>query len=223
MNEIFLEENELNIPLIGEEAPAFKAPSTKGIINFPNDYKGKWVVFFSHPADFTPVCTTEFIAFQDNIEEFRKRNTELIGYSVDGLYSHIEWVKNIKKNFGVDIEFPIVADPKIAYLYGMLHPSADSSHTVRAVFIINPEGKIAALLYYPLTNGRNIKEILRLLDALQLTYNHGRATPADWPNNTRFEDKVIVPPAGSLEEAEKNTSRYDCKDWYICFDKNPQQ
>ncbi len=223
MNEIFLEENELNIPLIWEEAPAFKAPSTKGIINFPHDYKGKWVVLFSHPADFTPVCTTEFIAFQDNIEEFRKRNTELVGYSVDGLYSHIEWVKNIKKNFGVDIEFPIVADPKIAYLYWMLHPSADSSHTVRAVFIINPEGKIAALLYYPLTNGRNIKEILRLLDALQLTYNHGRATPADWPNNTRFKDKVIIPPAGSLEEAEKNVSRYDCKDWYICFDENPQK
>ena len=105
----------------------------------------------------------------------------------------------------------------------MLHPSADSSHTVRAVFIINPEGKIAALLYYPLTNGRNIKEILRLLDALQLTYEHDRATPADWPNNPRFKDKVIVPPAGSLEEAEKNISKYDCKDWYICFDENPNK
>ncbi len=220
-----IQQNELRptIPLIGEDAPAFKAPSTMWEINFPEDYKGKWVVLFSHPADFTPVCTTEFIAFQKKYDEFKKRNTELIGYSIDGVHSHIAWVKNIKEKFGVDIQFPIVAHPKIAYQYWMLHPSADSSHTVRAVFIINPDGKIAAVLYYPLTNGRNIDEILRLIDALQTTYKYWRATPANWPSNELFGDKVIVPPASSLEEAEKNVSTYDCKDWYICTDENPNK
>lgn len=211
------------IPLIGENAPAFKAPSTKGEINFPEDYKDKWVVLFSHPADFTPVCTTEFIAFQDKYEEFKKLNCELIGYSVDGVHSHIEWVKNIEKNFNVKIEFPIVAHPKIAYKYGMLQPSADDSHTVRAVFIINPLGKIEALMYYPLSNGRNIDEILRTVKACQLTYNHKRATPAYWPENPRFGDKVIVPPADSCGKAEENAKNYDCKDWYICFDENPEK
>ena len=224
MDELWLEDQQaINIPLIGEEAPHFNAPSTRGQINFPQDFKGKWVILFSHPADFTPVCTTEFMAFQAKIDEFNKRNTQLIGYSVDWLHSHIEWVKNIQRNFGVEIEFPIVADPQLAYKYGMLHPNADSSHTVRAVFIIDPEGKIAALLYYPLSNGRNIDEIIRLLDALQLTYEHGRATPANWPHNEQFGDKVIVPPAGSLEEAQRNVSRYECKDWYICFDQNPKK
>ena len=218
-----LEQETINIPLIGEDAPAFKAPSTMGEINFPEDYKGKWVVLFSHPADFTPVCTTEFISFQKHLDEFKKRNTELIGYSVDGVHSHIAWVKNIKEKFGIDIQFPIVAHPKIAYLYGMLHPNADDSHTVRAVFIINPEGKIAAVLYYPLDNGRNIKEILRLIDALQTTYKHHRATPANWPENELFGDRVIVPPAASLQQADENESKFECKDWYICTDKNPNK
>ena len=220
--ELELQELEtINIPLIGEPAPAFEAPSTKGVIKFPEDYKGKWVVFFSHPADFTPVCTTEFISFQKHYDEFKKRNAELLGYSVDGVHSHIAWVKNIKEKFGVDIEFPIVAHPKIAYLYGMLHPTADDSHTVRAVFIIDPDGKVAAVLYYPLSNGRNIKEILRLLDALQVTYKYWRATPANWPENELFGDKVIVPPADSLQKAEENEKNFECKDWYICVDENP--
>ena len=222
VNELELQEVEtINIPLIGEPAPAFEAPSTKGLIKFPEDYKGKWVVFFSHPADFTPVCTTEFISFQKHYDEFKKRNCELLGYSVDGVHSHIAWVRNIKEKFGVDIEFPIVAHPKIAYLYGMLHPSADDSHTVRAVFIIDPDGKIAAVLYYPLDNGRNIKEILRLLDAIQLSYKYWRATPANWPENELFGDKVIVPPADSLQKAEENEKNFECKDWYICVDENP--
>jgi peroxiredoxin (alkyl hydroperoxide reductase subunit C) len=216
-----VEENNIRIPLIGEKAPEFKAPSTQGEINFPEDYKGKWVVLFSHPADFTPVCTTEFIAFQDKYEEFKKLNCELLGYSVDGVHSHIEWVKNIKKNFDVQIEFPIVAHPSIAHKYGMLQPSADDSHTVRAVFIINPEGIIEALMYYPLSNGRNIDEILRTVKACQVTYEYGRATPAYWPNNPRFGDKVIVPPAESCGKAKENTENFDCKDWYICFDENP--
>ncbi len=225
-NNVDLELQELetiNIPLIGEPAPAFEAPSTKGKIKFPEDYKGKWVVFFSHPADFTPVCTTEFISFQKHYDEFKKRNAELLGYSVDGVHSHIAWVKNIKEKFGVDIEFPIVAHPKIAYLYGMLHPSADDSHTVRSVFIIDPDGKVAAVLYYPLDNGRNIKEILRLLDAIQLSYKYGRATPANWPENEIFGDKVIVPPADSLQKAEENEKNFECKDWYICVDENPNK
>jgi peroxiredoxin (alkyl hydroperoxide reductase subunit C) len=212
-----------NVPLIGEQAPAFKAPSTMGPINFPEDYKGKWVVLFSHPADFTPVCTTEFMAFQAKKSEFDALNCELIGYSVDGVHSHIAWVKNIKEKFGVDITFPIVAHPSIAYNYGMLQPTADDSHTVRAVFVIDPDGKVAALMYYPLSNGRNIDEIIRLVKALQVTYKHDRATPANWPNNEIFGDRVIVPPAESLEQAKENTEKFDCKDWYICTDENPNK
>ncbi len=211
------------IPLIGETAPEFTAPSTMWTISFPKDYKGKWVVLFSHPADFTPVCTTEFIGFQSKKSEFDARNTELIGYSIDGIHSHIAWTRNIKEKFGVNIEFPIVAHPSIARDYGMLHPTADDSHTVRAVFIINPEGKIAALMYYPLSNGRNIDEILRLIDSLQTTANHGRATPANWPNNDIFGSDVIVPPATSIDEAINNESNFECKDWYICTEKNPNK
>ncbi len=210
------------IPLIGEEAPAFKCASTTGPIDFPTDYKGKWVVLFSHPADFTPVCTTEFIWFQDKKEEFDKRNVELIGYSVDWIHSHIAWVKNIKEKFDVDITFPIAAHPSIATNYGMMQPSADDSHTVRAVFIINPAGKIAALMYYPLANGRNIDEILRLVDSLQMSANHWRATPANWPENRIFGSDVIVPPATSMEESVANPAKYEHKDWYLCTEKMPK-
>lgn len=214
---------EFRIPLIGEQAPDFDSLSTTWRINFPNDYKWKWVVLFSHPADFTPVCTTEFIGFQEKIEEFKKRNVELIGYSVDGIQSHIAWVNNIKEKFWVEITFPIVADMSIALKYGMLQPSADSNHTVRAVFIINPESKIAALMYYPLSNGRNIDEIIRLIDSLQMTAEYKRATPANWPNNKIFGDKVIVPPAENMDEMSKNISEYECKDWYICTQENPKK
>lgn len=213
---------EFRIPLIGESAPEFKAQSTTWEINFPEDYKGKWVVLFSHPADFTPVCTTEFIGFQEKLEEFSKRNTSLIGYSVDWIQSHIAWVNNIKEKFWVSIAFPIVADMSIAMKYGMLQPTASTTHTVRAVFIINPEGKIASLMYYPLSNGRNIDEILRLIDSLQMTAKHGRATPANWPNNVIFGDRVIVPPAANLSQMEKNLSEFECKDWYICTQNRPE-
>ena len=218
-------ENNVNmprVPLIGEDAPAFSGPSTTGPINFPSDYEDKWVVLFSHPADFTPVCTTEFIGFQAKKAEFDKRNVELIGYSVDGIHSHIAWAHNIKENFNIDIEFPIVAAPSIAVDYGMLQPSADNAHTVRAVFIINPKGKIAALMYYPLSNGRNIDEILRLVDSLQMTAEYGRATPANWPNNDIFGSDVIVPPAENLEQAEANPAKYEHKDWYLCTEKMPK-
>lgn len=214
---------EARIPLIGEDAPAFTSASTMGAVKFPEDFRGKWVVLFSHPGDFTPVCTTEFMAFQDKKEEFDARNAALLGYSVDGLHSHIAWAKNIEDKFGITIGFPIVADLSIAYKYGMLHPSANSNQTVRAVFIINPEGKIAALMYYPLSNGRNIDEILRLIDSLQTSANHGRATPANWPHNRIFGDKVIVPPASSMEMAASNQSQFDNKDWYICTVENPNK
>ena len=215
------EENNFKMPLIGEKAPSFKAGTTQGPINFPEDKAGKWVVLFSHPADFTPVCTTEFLGFQDLKAEFDAINTDLLGYSVDGIHSHIEWVRNIKKNFGVDIEFPIIAGPEVAKKYGMIH-SVDSTVTVRAVFVINPEGEIAAIIYYPLSNGRNIKEILRLVKALQKTYNNKVATPESWPKNARLEDDVIVPPAMSINEAVENeeNSDYKCYDWYICTKEN---
>jgi len=213
---------EFRIPLIGETAPEFSSASTMGQINFPADYKEKWTVLFSHPADFTPVCTTEFMAFQAKKAEFDKRNVSLIGYSVDGIQSHIAWVNNIAEKFGVNIEFPIVADMSIAFKYGMLQSSADSNHTVRAVFFVNPEWKIAALMYYPLSNGRNIDEILRLIDSLQMTAEHKRATPANWPNNEMFGSDVIVPPAANMEQMAKNIATYNCKDWYLCTEKNPK-
>jgi len=214
--------NTPRIPLIWEKAPAFSCHSTEWYIDFPKDYEGKWVILFSHPADFTPVCTTEFLWFQARKADFDKRNVELIGYSVDGINSHIAWVRNIKEKFNIDIEFPIAAHPSIAVNYGMMQPSADDSHTVRAVFFINPKGEIAALMYYPLSNGRNIDEILRLVDSLQMTANHGRATPANWPNNEIFGSDVIVPPATSMEQAESNPAKYEHKDWYLCTEKMPK-
>ncbi len=214
-------ETKARIPLIWEQAPFFWGSSTMWAIKFPEDYKGKWVILFSHPADFTPVCTTEFIGFQAKKEEFDKRWVSLIGYSVDGIHSHIAWAHNIKDKFGVDITFPIIADPTISEKYGMVHPDNDNAHTVRAVFVIDPEGKIAALMYYPSSNGRSIDEILRLVDSLQMTEKHGRATPENWPNNAIYGSDVIVPPATSLKEAEENPKKYDNKDWYICTEKMP--
>lgn len=210
----------VTLPLIGQDAPAFHAPSTMGTVNFPADYNGKWTVLFSHPADFTPVCTTEFMGFQDHYEDFKAINTELLGYSVDGIQSHIEWVKNIKKNFDVDIEFPILAGQHIATQYGMIH-TVDSMHTVRAVFVVNPKGKIAAIMYYPLSNGRSIPEVLRLVKGLQKTYNDGVATPENWPHNKRMQSDVIIPPASTMEQAEQNASNkdYKCYDWYLCTKK----
>jgi len=214
-------ETQVSIPLIGQDAPTFTVASTQGKINFPENYQSKWVVLFSHPADFTPVCTTEFMGFQDKYTDFQAINTELVGYSVDGVHSHIEWVRNIKKIFDVEIEFPIVAGQEIAHKYGMLH-DVDSTHTVRAVFVINPKGKIAAIMYYPLSNGRSIEEILRLVKALQTTEEKGVATPENWPNNKRFDSDVIIPPAESMEDAISNEENadYKCYDWYLCTKKD---
>lgn len=213
------------MPRIGDQAPAFEAMTTMGPISFPEDFKGQWVVFFSHPADFTPVCSTEFLAFAQMKEEFEKRNVQLLGLSIDSNFSHIAWVMNLKEKTGIEIPFPIVADVdgKVAKLYGMLHPKESSTATVRAVFIIDPNGKIRAIIYYPLSCGRNMREILRLIDALQTADKYGVATPANWvPNPQTWEfteenTKVIVPPPTTYEEAVKRLKEgYECIDWYFC-------
>jgi peroxiredoxin (alkyl hydroperoxide reductase subunit C) len=222
-----MEETTYRIPLIGEQAPSFKAKTTMGAISFPDDYKGKWVILFSHPADFTPVCTTEFITFASMQEEFRKRNCELIGLSIDGLFSHIAWLRTIKEKIvykdmkGVEVKFPVIEDIKmdVAKKFGMLQPAASDTQAVRAVFIIDPESKIRAILYYPMSNGREVNEIMRLLIALQTSTEHGVATPANWQPG----DDVIIPPPGSCglaqERVEKAGEDYYCLDWFLCFKK----
>lgn len=217
-----------HLPLIGEPAPSFKAMTTQGVINFPEDYKGKWVVFFSHPADFTPVCTTEFMVFASMQEKFKALNAELVGLSVDSNPSHIAWLRTIKEKIefkgikNLEVKFPLISDlsTEIARKYGMLQPSASTTQTVRAVFIIDPNGTIRAMLYYPLTNGRNMEEIKRLLLALQTTDEHKVATPANWQEG----DEVIIPPPASMDEAQKRVEnagkdQYACQDWFLSFKK----
>ena len=202
------------LPRLNEPAPDFKAVSTQGEISL-SQYKGKWVVLFSHPADFTPVCTTEFVGFANKYEEFDKRNVQLIGLSIDSVYSHIAWIRNIEQNFGVEIKFPVIADldMKVAQAYGMVHPGAASTATVRCVFIIDDKGVIRAMVYYPLTNGRNIDEILRLIDGLQTHEQYKVATPANWQPG----DQVIVPAPVTKEGAEKRVKEDDVQvtDWYF--------
>ncbi|MDI9619357.1 MAG: peroxiredoxin [Candidatus Nezhaarchaeota archaeon] len=213
-----MEETVGRIPLIGEKAPSFVAKTTKGIIRFPDDYKGKWVVLFSHPGDFTPVCTTEFVAFQKRIEEFRKLNCELVGLSIDQVFSHIKWVEWIREKLGVEIEFPIIADEvgRIAKTLGMIHPSK-ATNTVRAVFIIDPDGVIRAIMYYPQELGRNMDEILRAVKALQISDREKVAMPANWPNNELIGDKVIVPPPTDEKAAKERLKAYECFDWWFCY------
>lgn len=217
------------IPLLGEKAPSFRARSTKGFINFPRDYKGEWVVFFSHPADFTPVCTTEFMTFEAMNEEFRNLNTKLLGLSVDSLSSHLAWLKDIKENINykgmneVDVDFPVIDDlsGRIARKYGMIQPKADDTKTVRAVFIIDPKGIIRAILYYPQTTGRNLDEIKRLLVALQTSDEHDVVTPCNWEKG----DEVIIPPPANKEEAIDRLEKMEdvnCYDWFLCFKKLPE-
>ncbi len=215
------------MPLLGDEAPAFKAVTTQGEINFPEDYKGKWVILFSHPADFTPVCTTEFMTFATMMEEFRELNTELIGLSVDSLYSHIAWLRKIeeleyKDMKNVKVQFPLIEDitMDVAKKYGMIQPGQSNTQAVRAVFIIDPESKIRTILYYPLSTGRNFDEMKRIIQALQKADEDNVATPADW----RPGDDVIVPPAGSCGTARERMESQDedmyCLDWFLCFKKD---
>ena len=201
------------LPRLGTPAPNFQAETTHGTIRL-EDFKGSWLILFSHPADFTPVCTTEFIAFAQIAPELRKRNVELMGLSIDSTYSHIAWVRNIEEKFGVKIPFPVIADlnKEVASLYGMIMPGESKTETSRCVFVIDPNGVLRAMIYYPLTTGRNMDEILRLIDALQTTDKHGVATPANW----RPGDKVIIPPPKTTEAAEERLKAgYECTDWYF--------
>ncbi len=210
--------------LIGEKFPALEVVTTHGVKKLPDDYKGKWLILFSHPADFTPVCTTEFVAFQKRYDEFKKLNTELLGLSIDQVFSHIKWMEWIEEKLGVKIEFPIIADDRgeIAAALGMIKEGM--KNTVRAVFFIDPNGIIRAIIYYPAELGRNMDEILRALKALQVSTENGVAMPANWPNNELIGDKVIVPPAASIdekaqrEEAQKK-GEIECYDWWLCYKK----
>lgn len=204
----------VGLPRLGVAAPEFEADTTHGIIRMA-DFRGSWVILFSHPADFTPVCTTEFIAFAAIAPELKKRNVELLGLSIDSTFSHIAWMRNIEQNFGVKIPFPVIADldKRVATLYGMIMPGESKTETSRCVFVIDPNGIVRAMIYYPLTTGRNADELLRLIDALQTTDAHGVATPANW----RTGDAVIVPPPRTTEDAEaRMKAGYACKDWYFC-------
>ena len=217
------------MPRIGDPAPSFTASTTQGDISFPSDYVGRWVILFSHPADFTPVCTSEFMTFASMQKEFAAYNTELVGLSVDGLYSHIAWLRTIKDKItfrdmrDVEVTFPLIDDVsmEIAQKYGMIMPGEDSTKAVRAVFVIDPKAVIRAIIYYPLSLGRNFDELLRVVKALQTADHFEVATPADW----RPGDAVIVPPAGSCGTAnDRMTGGVDgveCEDWFFCTKQLP--
>ena len=203
----------VQMPRINEPAPPFTAVTTDGEISLA-DYAGTWVVLFSHPADFTPVCTTEFVGFSQRWQAFQDRNVQLIGLSIDSVYSHIAWMKSIEDNFDIEVPFPIIADldMAVASKYGMIQPAASETAAVRAVFVIDPDQVLRAMIYYPLTTGRNMDEIVRLIDALQTNVETGLATPADW----RPGDQLIVPPPATKEEADKRPNEgYQTTDWYF--------
>lgn len=223
-----MEENQVvSMPRIGDPAPEFKAVTTQGEINFPSDYKGSWTILFSHPADFTPVCTSEFMTFATMEDKFNEANCKLVGLSVDGLYSHIAWLRTIKEKIeyrgmkDVEVTFPLIEDisMNVAKLYGMIQPNEDSTKAVRAVFFVDPKGIIRTIIYYPLSLGRNFDELYRVLIALQAADEFGIATPADW----RPGDEVIVPPAGSCGTAKDRMDGMEegveCKDWFFCTKK----
>jgi len=214
------------MPRIGEKAPSFKAVTTQGPINFPEDYNGSWAILFSHPADFTPVCTSEFMTFASMEEQFNKANCKLVGLSVDGLYSHIAWLRTIKEKIefngmkNVEVTFPLIEDitMDVAKKYGMMMPGESNTKAVRAVFFVDPNGIIRAIIYYPLSLGRNFDELYRALIAMQTADAFSIATPADW----RPGDDVIVPPAGSCGVAKDrmdNKEEMHCYDWFFCTKK----
>lgn len=204
----------VTFPRLNERAPEFEARTTHGVRKL-SDYEGRWLVLFSHPADFTPVCTTEFIAFARHYDEFQALNCDLLGLSIDSYYSHVAWVRNIKEKFGVEIPFPIIEDlsMNVAKAYGMIHPGAADTSAVRATFIIDPKGVLRAMVYYPMTNGRSIPEFLRLVSALQASDANKIATPEGW----QLGDQVIVPPPQDAAAAEARLGEgYECTDWYFC-------
>ncbi len=224
------DEKVVSMPRIGDAAPQFKAVTTQGEINFPADYKGSWVILFSHPADFTPVCTSEFMTFATMEEKFNKANCKLVGLSVDGLYSHIAWLRTIKEKIeykgmkDVEVNFPLIEDitMDVAKKYGMIQPGESSTKAVRAVFYIDPEGIIRTIVYYPLSVGRNFDELYRALIALKTADEFDVALPADW----RPGDEVIVPPAGSCGVAKnrmEGKEEMKCYDWFFCTKEIPEE
>jgi peroxiredoxin (alkyl hydroperoxide reductase subunit C) len=216
-----MEEKEVpTLPRLNEPAPDFTAKTTLGEIRL-SDFKGKWVVLFSHPADFTPVCSTEFLAFARRKKEFEELGVQLIGLSIDSIHAHLAWVKDLEEMSGITIDFPVIADldMKVSKLYGMIHPAASETSAVRAVFIIDPNGILRGMLYYPLTTGRNIDEILRFIRALQFTDRTGLNTPADWQPG---EPAIVKPPATlpELKEDEAKKDQYtEYRRWYLRFKK----
>lgn len=210
-------QEEKKFPLLGDKLPEMTVSTTHGPKKLPDDYKGKWLVLFSHPADFTPVCTTEFIAFAKRKEQFDELNAELLGLSIDQLFSHIKWDEWIEDNMDVKIPFPIIADDRgeVAEKLGMVHPGK-GNNTVRAVFLVDPKSTIRIILYYPQEIGRNMDEIVRSIKALQTSDKNGVALPANWPDNDFMKDRVIIPPPGSKQEAKKRKEQYECYDWWFC-------
>ena len=221
------QEQAFAMPRIGEKAPEFKAVTTQGEINFPADYKGSWVILFSHPADFTPVCTSEFMTFANMEKQFNEANCKLVGLSVDGLYSHIAWLRTIKEKIeykgmkNIEVTFPLIEDitMEVATKYGMMMPGESNTKAVRAVFVIDPKGIVRTVLYYPLSLGRNFDELYRIVIALQAADEFNIATPADWQPG----DEVIVPTAGSCGVAKERMESKDedthCYDWFFCTKK----
>lgn len=219
-----MEQEIISMPRIGDNAPSFEAVTTQGPISFPDDYKGKWVILFSHPADFTPVCTSEFMTFASMEEEFMALNCQLVGLSVDGLYSHIAWLRTIKEKIeyrgmkNIEVKFPLIEDitMEVAKKYGMIQPGESNTKAVRAVFFIDPNGIIRTIIYYPLSLGRNFDELKRVIIALQTADKFSVATPADWQPG----DDVIIPPAGSCGVAKDRVEGKDegisCYDWFFC-------
>lgn len=217
-----MENQGYSMPRIGDMAPEFTAQTTQGPINFPADYKGKWVILFSHPADFTPVCTSEFMTFGSMQKEFEALNCQLVGLSIDGLSSHIAWLRTIKERIdwkgmqNIDVQFPLIDDitMNVAKNYGMIQPGESETKAVRAVFFIDPKGVIRTIIYYPLALGRNFDELKRVLIGLQTVDNFGVALPADW----RPGDEVIVPAPSTMKAVAKRVEDKDmhCYDWFFC-------
>lgn len=212
------------MPLLGDKFPEMSIQTTHGVMELPGQFKGKWFVLFSHPADFTPVCTTEFVAFQNRYEKFRELSVELIGLSVDQVFAHIEWENWIKEKLDVQIKFPIIADTgKIAGKLGLVHPGK-GTNTVRAVFVVDPKGVMRMMIYYPQELGRNVDEILRAVKAMQISDENGVAMPENWPNNELVNDHVIIPPATDVETAKQRLKdaedgEFECYDWWLCHKK----
>ncbi len=210
-----MDEQRISMPLLGDDFPEMELVTTQGVLKLPQDLKGSWFLLFSHPADFTPVCTTEFVAFEKHAKEFEDLGVKLIGMSVDQVFSHIKWVEWIRDKLNVHISFPIAAaNDAIAGKLGLIHPGK-GTNTVRAVFIVDPQGKVRLVVYYPQEIGRNIPEFVRAAKALQIS-DTGVAIPADWPNNNLIGDRVIVPPAKTLKEAEERLKKYEGFDWWFC-------